>query len=79
MQVEDWYAQMPFKLQIIDRAVKKLPNWEQKCVTLWFCAPLKDDGNLWTKREMARKLQISKYNFERHLKSGVRHLERLLA
>lgn len=66
---------MPAKLHKIDLAVKKLPNLEEKCVSMWFCAPIKDDGNLWTKREIARLLGLSKYNFERNLRNGVKKLQ----
>ena len=66
---------MPVKLKRIDRAVKLLPKWEQDCVTVFFCSPIKDDGNIYTKRELANMLKMSKYNFESNLTRGKRRLE----
>ena len=69
---------MPANLRKIDQAVKGLSNWEQKCVTMWFCAPIKDDGNLWTRREIARMIGIPRHNFDRNLRNGVKNLRNRL-
>jgi hypothetical protein len=69
---------MPAHLQKVDLALKKLPNWEEKCVRMWFCAPLQEDGNPYTKRQLARKLRISKYKFEINLKNGQKNVKKLI-
>jgi hypothetical protein len=68
----------PAHLRRVDVMLKKLPNLEEKCVRIWFCAPLRDDGEPYTKRQLARKLKMSKYKFESVLKYGIRRAERLL-
>ena len=68
-------ADMPTRLREVDRAVRRLPKWEKSCITVFFCSPLKEDGNPYTKRELSRLLQTSKYNFDSHLSRGKRRLE----
>ena len=69
---------MPYKLKKVEKGVKKLPRWERCCITAFFCAPLKDDGNPYTKRDLAHLLNINKYNFDQHLQRGKRRLEIIL-
>ena len=70
---------MPMHLKRVDIALKKLPNWEEKCVRMWFCAPLKEDGNIYTKRELARILGVkSKYKFNYYLRAGQKKAKKLL-
>jgi len=69
---------MPAHLRRVDVALKRLPNLEEKCVRIWFCSPLKDDGQVYTRRELARMLKMSKWKFDSVLKYGIRRTERLL-
>jgi hypothetical protein len=69
---------MPPHLRKIEVAVKTLPGYERKCVTAFYCSPLKDDGNPFTKRELALLLKTSKYNFDRYLSRGRQRLDKLL-
>ena len=69
---------MPAHLRRVDVALRRFPNLEQKCVTMWFCAPPRDDGEPYTKRQLAKKLKMSKYKFDSILKYGIRRAERLL-
>lgn len=71
---------MPPRLRQVDVAVKGLPKWEGRCVTVFFCAPLKDDGNPWTKRELAKLIGVKggKDAFESYLAYGKRRLDRIL-
>ena len=66
---------MPRRLREIERLVRGLPNFERKCVTIKFCAPLKEDGNPYTNRDLARMLKTSKYNFEKSVRKAKKRLE----
>ncbi len=63
------------KVQI---AVNSLPNIEEKCIAFRYCAPPKDDGNLYTKRELARVLHMSRYAFNNHLARARKKLRKNL-
>ena len=63
------------KVQI---AVNALPNLEEKCVILRYCAPLREDGNPYTKRELALELKMSRYAFDSHLKYARKKLRKTL-
>ena len=67
---------MPKNVRKVQLAVNALPNIEEKCVIFWYCAPLMDDGNPYTKRELARRLQMSRWNFNSHLKYARRKLKK---
>ena len=69
---------MPAHLRRVDVIFSRLPNLEEKCVRIWFCAPVRDDGKNYTKRQLARMLKMSKYKFDSILKYGIRRAERLL-
>lgn len=58
---------MPLRLKHVDRAVKGLPKGERQVITAFFCAPLKDDGNVYTKRELAGLIGINSYNFNSYM------------
>jgi len=62
----------------IQLAVNRLPNWEQKCIIFWYCAPLKEDGHPYTKRELARILGKSKWKFDLYLRGGRRKIKNWL-
>lgn len=66
--------EMPVRLRKIDQLVKRLPNHQMKCVRMWYCAPTKDDGKVYTKRELAGILGMSKYKFDENLRNGRRKL-----
>ena len=61
---------MPPHLRKVENSVRRLPGYERKCITAFFCAPLKDDGNPFTKRDLALLLGISKDAFDRYLSRG---------
>ena len=69
---------MPPHLRKVENSVRKLPGYERKCITAFFCAPLKDDGNPFTKRELALMLKTSKYNFDKFLQRGKKRLDKVL-
>ena len=70
--------EMPKNVRKVQLAVNRLPNLEEKCVTFRYCSPLKDDGNPYTKRELARFLSMSKYSFDSHLRNGRKKISNLL-
>ena len=65
---------MPMRLKKIDRAVNELPRREKEVVTAFFCAPLKDDGNVYTKRELAALIGVNSYNFNGHMSRAKKRL-----
>ena len=69
---------MHSSLRKIERAVLGLPNWQEKCVRAWYCAPVREDGKLYTKRQLARLLGLSKYKFDEYLRGGKKKLSRVL-
>lgn len=69
---------MPPRVREVDVAIRKLPNWQGKCVRARFCAPIKEDGNLYTHREIAHLLHLSHYKYKIYLRSGINRLESLL-
>lgn len=69
---------MHSSLRKVERAVNSLPNWQEKCVRAWYCAPIKDDGKLYTKRELARLIGLSKYKFDEYLRGARKKLNALL-
>jgi hypothetical protein len=70
---------MPPHLRKVESAVRGLPGYEQKCVIAFYCSPLKDDGNPFTKRELALLLKTSKYNFDQYLTRGKNKLDKVLS
>ena len=62
----------------VQLAVNSLPNIEEKCIIFWYCAPLRNDGHPYTKRELARYLNMSKYSFNSHLKYARKKLRKVL-
>jgi len=68
----------PRNVRKIQRAVNRLPNWEQKCVTIWYCSPLKNDGHPYTKRELARVLGKSKWKFNIYLRNGRKKIGKMV-
>ncbi len=70
--------EMPKNVRKVQLQVNRLPNLEEKCVTFRYCSPLKDDGNPYTKRELARFLSMSKYSFDSHLRNGRKKISNLL-
>ena len=69
---------MPPRLRQVDVAVRGLGGWEHKCITAYFCAPLKDDGQPYTKRELALLLKTSLDSFDNHIQSGKKKLAKRL-
>ena len=71
---------MPPHLRKVEVAVKGLPRWQHRCIVAYFCAPLKDDGNRYTKRELAKIIGTpgGKDSFESHVQRGKRRLEFIL-
>lgn len=65
---------MPAHMRAVERAVKRLPGLEHKCVVTFFCAPLKEDGNAYTKRDLAQLLKISKDKYDQNLQNGKRRV-----
>ena len=62
--------EMSQSIRRVQMAVNRLPNLEEKCVIFKYCAPLKEDGNPYTKRELARAMKISVYRFDQSLRRG---------
>ncbi len=72
---------MPMRLRQVDLALKKLGDdypLQEACVRLWFCSPLQEDGNIWTKAQLAKILHINKGKFRAELRKGQRKLEGML-
>ncbi len=69
--------EMPPRISKVQRAVNRLPNWEEKCFIFWHCSPMKH-GKPYTKRELAHILGMSYDNFDRHLRSAKRKVKRSL-
>ena len=70
--------EMSQSVRKVHLAVRRLPNIEEKCVIYWYCAPLKEDGNPYTKRELAHRLHMSKYKFNSYLKYARKKLRKTL-
>jgi hypothetical protein len=60
----------PRGVRNVQIAVNGLPNLEEKCIIFRYCSPLKDDGNPYTKRELARCLKMSLYRFDTTLRNA---------
>ena len=69
---------MPMKIKRVDHAVKRLPRWQRDCIQAFYCSPLKEDGQVWTKRELAKLLGTTKDKFDSHISYGKRRLNTLL-
>ena len=69
---------MPRHLQRVDIAIKRIPAMEQLALRVWYCAPLKDDGNPYTMGQLANKARMSLLAFSKKLKSGRRNLKKSL-
>jgi len=70
-------ADMPIHLKRMDIAVNRLPHLQRATITLTYCAPIKGDGNEYTKSELARKLRINKGKFRAELRKGINNLEKV--
>jgi DNA-directed RNA polymerase specialized sigma24 family protein len=70
-------ADMPLHLKRVDIAVNRLPELQRAAVTLTHCAPVKEDGGLYTVAELARKLSINKGKFRAELRKGLKNLEKI--
>ena len=68
---------MPQKIKRIDNAVKRLPISERNVITLWYCSPLKQDGNPYEKGELSVFLGINKSKFNKKLRKGENRLKYL--
>jgi hypothetical protein len=69
---------LPPRIREVDVAIRKLPNWQMKCVRARFCAPLKEDGNLYTHREIAKLLGLSHHKYKQYLRMGISKVEKML-
>jgi len=69
---------MPARLQKVERALRKLHYLEENSIRLAYCEPLQEDGQPLTVSQMARKLRINKGKFKAELRTGKKHLEKLL-
>ena len=68
----------PNHLQKVEVALRKISDLREKCVRFWFCAPLRPDGQFYTKAQLARILRINKGKFKAELKKGLKDLDKLL-
>ena len=68
---------MPAHLKKVDRAVRLLPRWERDCITVYYCCPIKEDGSIWTKRELAKLIGVNKDRFDGYLSYGKKRLRGL--
>ena len=71
-------ADMPSHLRRVASLIKGFPPIESKCLWLYFCAPLREDKQPFTKGQLAKILDINKGRFKAELKSGISRAERLL-
>jgi len=69
---------MPKRLRRVDVAVRKLGDLRKKCIFLWFCTPLREDGRAHTISEFSRILRINKGKFRAELRKAQNQLEKLL-
>ncbi len=60
--------EMPRLVRKVQLAVNNLPNREEKCIIFRYCSPIKEDGNPYTKRELAHGLKVSMYRFDQYLR-----------
>ena len=68
---------MPLHLKRVDIAVNRLPELQRAAITLTHCAPVKEDGGLYTVAELARKISINKGKFRAELRKGMKNLEKI--
>ena len=68
---------MPSHLQKVDILLRRLPLMEAMAVKLWYCAPLRDDGQPFTMAQLACKARVGLKSFEDNLRVGRNQLIRL--
>lgn len=68
-------ADQPSKLQKIGIIVKRLPSQESDVLTAYYCAPLKECGNPYEKRDLAKIIGLTLTEFNRSLSRGRRMVE----
>ena len=68
---------MPTRLQRLNIAVNRLSTPQRAAVTLHFCSPLKEDGNVYTMSELAKLVKMNKGRFRAELRKGIDSLERV--
>ena len=58
------------KIQAISIQVNRLPPAQKQAITAWYCAPVKPDGQLYTKAEIAQRLAIKTDLLNTYLRKG---------
>lgn len=67
----------PRHLQKVDILIRRLPLMEALAVKVWYCAPLKEDGTIYTMQELAQKAHIGLRVFENNLRAARKSLTRM--
>lgn len=68
---------MPSKMQKLHINVNRLVFPQRAAVTLYYCAPIKEDGNPYTLSELAKLVKMNKGRFRAELRKGIDSLERM--
>ena len=71
-------ADMPLRLKRLDIAISRLPFLQSAAITLFYCAPIKEDGGVYSKSDLARLLRVNKGKFRAELRKGMHSLEGML-
>ena len=68
---------MTSRMQQLHLAVNRLVEPQREAVTLFFCAPVKEDGRCWTKSQLAKLVGMNKGRFKAELKKGIESLDKV--
>lgn len=63
----------------LDKKISKMPQVERDAITLWYCAPPREDGRLFTARQLGSLLGISESLMRKRLSEGRKWLRRRLS
>ena len=69
----------PMKFRRVDRAVRRLSPIDSLVIRVFYCCPVKEDGQLYTTPQLAILTHISLSAFEDSLKRARKTLNRLLS
>ena len=67
---------MPRRLQKVDVALKRIPTIPSLCVRVFYCAPLTELGENYTKGQLASLTRMSLTAFDLNLSKGKKQLKR---
>ena len=70
-------ADMNSRMQQLHIAVNRLVEPQRAAVTLHYCAPVKENGQLFTTAELAKLVKMNKGRFRAELRKGENNLDKV--